>query len=63
MAKFDAAGAKLIAIGVGTPDKARILADGVSIYACFEMKAYWSQRGNRLIPSKSTHRDDTFLFL
>ena len=30
MEKFDAAGAKLIAIGVGTPDKARILADRVS---------------------------------
>lgn len=30
MARFDSAGAKLIAIGVGTPDKARILADGVS---------------------------------
>nr|TKV91574.1 hypothetical protein SEVIR_9G105700v2 [Setaria viridis] len=28
MARFDSAGAKLIAIGVGTPDKARILADG-----------------------------------
>ncbi|CAN6281552.1 unnamed protein product [Urochloa humidicola] len=27
MAEFDSAGAKLIAIGVGTPDKARILAD------------------------------------
>lgn len=30
MARFDSAGAKLIAIGVGTPDKARILADRVS---------------------------------
>ena len=29
MAKFDSAGARLIAIGVGTPDKARILADRV----------------------------------
>jgi hypothetical protein len=29
MAKFDSAGAKLIAIGVGTPEKARILADRV----------------------------------
>ncbi|EAY91739.1 hypothetical protein OsI_13380 [Oryza sativa Indica Group] len=45
MAKFDAAGAKLIAIGVGTPDKARILADGLpfpvdSLYADPERKAY-----------------------
>uniref|UniRef100_A0A0E0KIJ6 Thioredoxin domain-containing protein n=1 Tax=Oryza punctata TaxID=4537 RepID=A0A0E0KIJ6_ORYPU len=44
MAKFDAAGAKLIAIGVGTPDKARILADGLpfpvdSLYADPERKA------------------------
>jgi len=29
IAKFDSAGAKLIAIGVGTPEKARILADRV----------------------------------
>jgi hypothetical protein len=29
MAEFDSAGAKLIAIGVGTPEKARILADRV----------------------------------
>ena len=37
MEKFDAAGAKLIAIGVGTPDKARILADRVRdlvLYLC-----------------------------
>lgn len=32
MARFDSAGAKLIAIGVGTPDKARILADRVCVY-------------------------------
>ncbi|XP_062212286.1 uncharacterized protein LOC133913221 [Phragmites australis] len=45
MAKFDSAGAKLIAIGVGTPDKARILADRLpfpldSLYADPERKAY-----------------------
>ncbi|GJM96482.1 hypothetical protein PR202_ga13321 [Eleusine coracana subsp. coracana] len=33
MEKFDSAGAKLIAIGVGTPDKARILADRAKIYS------------------------------
>ncbi|KAG8062457.1 hypothetical protein GUJ93_ZPchr0003g17452 [Zizania palustris] len=38
MPKFDAAGAKLIAVGVGTPDKARILADRVSIYARCEIE-------------------------
>ncbi|KAL6636982.1 hypothetical protein ACP70R_024554 [Stipagrostis hirtigluma subsp. patula] len=45
MAKFDTVGAKLIAIGVGTPDKARILADRLpfpldSLYADPERKAY-----------------------
>lgn len=45
MAKFDSAGAKLIAIGVGTPEKARILADRLpfpldSLYADPERKAY-----------------------
>lgn len=45
MAKFDSAGAKLIAIGVGTSDKARILADGLpfpldNLYADPERKAY-----------------------
>jgi len=45
MEKFDAAGAKLIAIGVGTPDKARILADRLpfpvdSLYADPDRKAY-----------------------
>ncbi|KAK3146206.1 hypothetical protein QOZ80_3BG0263010 [Eleusine coracana subsp. coracana] len=45
MEKFDSAGAKLIAIGVGTPDKARILADRLpfppeSLYADPERKAY-----------------------
>ncbi|KAG8062456.1 hypothetical protein GUJ93_ZPchr0003g17452 [Zizania palustris] len=45
MPKFDAAGAKLIAVGVGTPDKARILADRLpfpmdSLYADPERKAY-----------------------
>ncbi|KAF8675398.1 hypothetical protein HU200_047764 [Digitaria exilis] len=44
MARFDSAGAKLIAIGVGTPDKARILADRLpfpvdSLYADPERKA------------------------
>ncbi|GJN23446.1 hypothetical protein PR202_gb11095 [Eleusine coracana subsp. coracana] len=44
MEKFDSAGAKLIAIGVGTPDKARILADRLpfppeSLYADPERKA------------------------
>jgi len=37
MVKFDSAGARLIAIGVGTPDKARILADRVRdlvLYLC-----------------------------
>ncbi|KAK8489996.1 hypothetical protein V6N13_133164 [Hibiscus sabdariffa] len=43
--KFDSAGVKLIAVGVGTPDKARILAEGVpfpvdSLYADPERKAY-----------------------
>ncbi|WVZ60430.1 hypothetical protein U9M48_010452 [Paspalum notatum var. saurae] len=45
MPRFDSAGAKLIAIGVGTPDKARILADGLpfpvdSLYADPERKVY-----------------------
>ncbi|XP_066386200.1 thioredoxin-like protein AAED1, chloroplastic [Miscanthus floridulus] len=45
IAKFDSAGAKLIAIGVGTPEKARILADRLpfpmdSLYADPERKAY-----------------------
>jgi len=45
MEKFESAGAKLIAIGVGTSDKARILADGLpfpldSLYADPERKAY-----------------------
>uniref|UniRef100_A0A453HAK8 Uncharacterized protein n=1 Tax=Aegilops tauschii subsp. strangulata TaxID=200361 RepID=A0A453HAK8_AEGTS len=45
MPKFESAGAKLIAIGVGTSDKARILADGLpfpvdSLYADPERKAY-----------------------
>ncbi|CAN6281551.1 unnamed protein product [Urochloa humidicola] len=45
MAEFDSAGAKLIAIGVGTPDKARILADRLPfpvdyLYADPERKAY-----------------------
>lgn len=31
MPKFDSAGVKLIAVGVGTPDKARILAERVSL--------------------------------
>jgi hypothetical protein len=30
--RFDAAGVKLIAVGVGTPDKARILADRVGLF-------------------------------
>ncbi|XP_050291979.1 thioredoxin-like protein AAED1, chloroplastic isoform X5 [Quercus robur] len=43
--KFDAAGVKLVAIGVGTPDKARILADRLPfpmdcLYADPERKAY-----------------------
>lgn len=35
-AKFDSAGVKLIAVGVGTPDKARILAERVTFlsYDC-----------------------------
>ncbi|RLN43062.1 hypothetical protein C2845_PM01G29570 [Panicum miliaceum] len=45
VARFDSAGAKLIAIGVGTPDKARILADRLpfpvdSLYADPDRKAY-----------------------
>ncbi|KAI4998165.1 hypothetical protein ZWY2020_053507 [Hordeum vulgare] len=45
MPKFESAGAKLIGIGVGTSDKARILADGLpfpvdSLYADPERKAY-----------------------
>ncbi|CAL4918831.1 unnamed protein product [Urochloa decumbens] len=50
MAEFESAGAKLIAIGVGTPDKARILADRMTplqlpfpvdyLYADPERKAY-----------------------
>ncbi|XP_062213277.1 uncharacterized protein LOC133914150 [Phragmites australis] len=35
MVKFDSAGVKLIAIGVGTPDKARIHADGVKLVPAF----------------------------
>ncbi|KAH7851862.1 hypothetical protein Vadar_017479 [Vaccinium darrowii] len=43
--KFDAAGVKLIAVGVGTPNKARILAERVpfpldSLYADPDRKAY-----------------------
>lgn len=43
--KFDSAGVKLIAIGVGTPEKARILADRLpfrldSLYADPDRKAY-----------------------
>ncbi|KAK4584924.1 hypothetical protein RGQ29_022550 [Quercus rubra] len=43
--KFDAAGVKLVAIGVGTPNKARILADRLPfpmdcLYADPERKAY-----------------------
>ncbi|KAB2008557.1 hypothetical protein E1A91_D10G112200v1 [Gossypium mustelinum] len=43
--KFDSAGVKLIAVGVGTPDRARILAERVpfpmdSLYADPERKAY-----------------------
>lgn len=43
--KFDAAGVKLIAIGVGTPDKARILAERLpfpkeTLYADPDRKAY-----------------------
>jgi hypothetical protein len=30
--KFDAAGVKLVAVGVGTPDKARMLAEGVCFF-------------------------------
>ena len=30
--KFDAAGVKLVAIGIGTPNKARILADRVCLF-------------------------------
>lgn len=33
--RFDAAGVKLIAVGVGTPDKARILATRVSVLQFF----------------------------
>uniref|UniRef100_J3LSG7 Alkyl hydroperoxide reductase subunit C/ Thiol specific antioxidant domain-containing protein n=2 Tax=Oryza brachyantha TaxID=4533 RepID=J3LSG7_ORYBR len=45
MAKFEEGGAKLIAIGVGTPDKARILADRLpfpidNLYADPDRKAY-----------------------
>ncbi|XP_051178551.1 thioredoxin-like protein AAED1, chloroplastic [Lolium perenne] len=45
MEKFESAGAKLVAIGVGTSDKARILADRLpfpsdSLYADPERKAY-----------------------
>ncbi|KAM6564114.1 hypothetical protein CsatB_024112 [Cannabis sativa] len=44
-AKFDAAGVKLIAVGVGTPDKARILAERLPfpmdcLYADPDRKAY-----------------------
>lgn len=44
-AKFDSAGVKLIAVGVGTPDKARILADRLpfpmdSLYADPDRKVY-----------------------
>ncbi|OMP01749.1 Thioredoxin-like protein [Corchorus olitorius] len=43
--KFDAAGVKLIAVGIGTPDKARILAERLpfpmdSLYADPDRKAY-----------------------
>ncbi|XP_023903958.1 thioredoxin-like protein AAED1, chloroplastic isoform X6 [Quercus suber] len=34
--KFDAAGVKLVAIGVGTPNKARILADRAKVFSRFE---------------------------
>ncbi|CAL4935713.1 unnamed protein product [Urochloa decumbens] len=45
VAEFESAGAKLVAIGVGTPDKARILADRLPfpvdyLYADPERKAY-----------------------
>ena len=32
-ARFDSAGVKLIAVGVGTPDKARILAERVLLHS------------------------------
>lgn len=34
-ARFDSAGVKLIAVGVGSPDKARILAERVSYFSHF----------------------------
>lgn len=45
MPRFDAAGVKLIAVGVGTPDKARLLAERLpfpldSLYADPDRKAY-----------------------
>ncbi|XP_042417389.1 thioredoxin-like protein AAED1, chloroplastic [Zingiber officinale] len=45
ISKFDAAGVKLIAVGVGTPDKARMLAERLPfpmdyLYADSERKAY-----------------------
>ena len=40
--RFDAAGVKLIAVGVGTPDKARILAERVRI--AFQFLAYFLLR-------------------
>lgn len=35
ISKFDAAGVRLIAVGVGTPDKARMLAERVTILLAF----------------------------
>jgi hypothetical protein len=45
MEKFESAGAKLIAIGVGTSDKARILADRVSL---------WFSVGVSTVPSSNS---------
>lgn len=35
-AKFDSAGVKLIAVGVGTPDRARVLAKRVFLFPCVD---------------------------
>lgn len=32
--RFESAGVKLIAVGVGSPDKARILAERVFLFSC-----------------------------
>jgi hypothetical protein len=42
--RFDAAGVKLVAVGVGIPDKARILIDrvGLFLFICFQYQKHYT---------------------